>query len=81
MVPVYDGLSGPIVRLLDRDPTHVHKQSRHDWLAWAGRHFNVLEWEGVIRYLLPGGHYLNVPSRALRAHTPAILVACRPKSL
>jgi SAM-dependent methyltransferase len=80
VVPVYDGLSGPIVRLLDRDPTHVHKQSRAAWLAWARRHFDVLDWEGVIRYLLPaGGPYLNVATRALRAHTPAILVACRPK--
>lgn len=82
VVPVYDGLSGPIVRMLDRDPTHVHKQSRAAWLAWACRHFEVLDWEGVVRYLLPaGGPYLNVASRALRSHTPAVLVACRPKSL
>src|SRR5262249_20691916 len=25
VVPVYDGLSGPVIRRLDRDPTHVHK--------------------------------------------------------
>lgn len=82
VVPVYDGVSGPIVRLLDRDPTHVHKHSRSAWLAWARRHFDVLEWEGVLRYLLPlGGPYLNVPTRTFRAHTPAILVACRPQSL
>ena len=31
VVPVYDGLSGPVIRLLDRDPTHLHK-----WPASAG---------------------------------------------
>ncbi len=32
VVPVYDGPLGPVVHLLDRDPTHVHKRSRADWL-------------------------------------------------
>lgn len=80
VVPVYDGLSGPIVWLLDRDPTHVHKQSRRQWLLWARRHFEVVGWEGIVRYKLPGPlPYFNVATTSLRAHTPAILVVCRPK--
>src|SRR5947209_18045963 len=32
VVPVYDTVLGPITRLLDRDPTHIWKLSRQDWL-------------------------------------------------
>lgn len=77
VVPVYDGLSGPVIRLLDRDPTHVHKVGRSDWLAWAGERFRVLDWWGVVRYLFPGRFYLHRPTRRLRRHAPAILVAAR----
>jgi len=77
VVPVYDGLSGPLVQLLDKDPTHLHKNPRQFWIDWAQKHFELLAWEGVVRYLLPGGYYLNEPSRLFRRHTPAILVACR----
>lgn len=80
VVPVYDGLSGPLIRALDRDPTHVHKNPRRFWLAWAERHFEVLEWQGMLRYLLPGSLYLHWPTRLFRAHTPAILVACRGRA-
>ncbi len=77
VVPVYDGLSGPVIRLLDKDPTHVHKRPRGFWLDRASRRFEVLEWWGILRYLLPWKHYLHVPTRRLRAHTPAILVVAR----
>jgi SAM-dependent methyltransferase len=74
VVPVYDGPTGVVVRLLDRDPTHVHKRSRRFWLAWAERHFGVVAWQGVVRYLFPGGHYLHAPTTALRSVAPAIAV-------
>ena len=80
VVPVYDGLSGPLITALDRDPTHVHKRERAFWLEWASRHFDVLDWEGILRYLLPGGYYLHVVTSTMRGHTPAICVACRSKS-
>lgn len=80
VVPVYDGLSGPAIRLLDGDPTHVHKQPRAFWLEWAARHFEVLAWEGILHYLLPGGHYLHVVTSLARWHVPAVLVACRARS-
>src|SRR5262249_18396627 len=64
VVPVYDGLSGPVIRALDRDPTHVHKWPRRRWLAWAGRHFGLLDWSGTLRYLLPGvKYYVHLPTR------------------
>ena len=77
VVPVYDGLSGPVIRLLDKDPTHVHKNPRRFWLDWAAQRFEVLEWWGMLRYLLPGGFYLHLPTRRGRNHTPAVLVAAR----
>ena len=77
VVPVYDGVTGPAIRMLDRDPTHIHKWSRSRWLEWTSRRFEVVEWSGILRYLLPWGHYLHLPTRLLRQHTPAILVAAR----
>lgn len=79
-VPVYDGLSGPIIRALDRDPTHVHKWPRRRWLGWAATHFQVLDWLGAVRYLFPLVGYLHVATRLLRRHAPAILVACRKRA-
>lgn len=79
VVPVYDGLSGPVIRRLDRDPTHVHKWPRQRWLDWAAGHFDVVDWTGVFRWLPPGGYYLHIVTRRLRRHTPAILVTCRKR--
>ncbi|MEO6030036.1 MAG: class I SAM-dependent methyltransferase [Candidatus Binatia bacterium] len=77
VVPVYDGLCGPIIRSMDKDPTHVHKLARRDWLTWIEQNFTVVEWWGILRYLLPGGLYLHLPTRFGRGHTPAILVVAR----
>ena len=75
VVPVYDGLSGPIVTRLDSDPTHVHKWARNQWLAAAGAYGFVLrDWVGLLRYLVPNGPYLFRRSRRLRAHCPAVYV-------
>jgi len=76
-VPVYDGLSGPIIRALDHDETHVHKWPRRRWFEWAEAHFDVLEWIGAVRYLLLSLYYVHLTTRLLRDHTPAIIVACR----
>jgi SAM-dependent methyltransferase len=80
VVPVYDGVTGPLIHLLDRDPTHVHKRSRWFWLAWAEANLRLVEWWGLYRYLLPGGHYLHWPTRALRRFTPAIAIVARRSS-
>ena len=80
VVPVYDGPTGPVIRLLDHDETHVHKRSRDAWLEWASERFEVREWWGIYRYLLPGGWYLHVPTRAWRRFTPAIAVVARNRA-
>jgi SAM-dependent methyltransferase len=77
VVPVYDGVTGPIIRLLDRDETHVHKRSRDFWLDWTRENFSLLEWWGLYRYLLPGLGYVHLPTRLWRRFTPAIAVTAR----
>lgn len=80
VVPVYDGLCGPIIRFLDRDPTHVHKWPRRRWIEWAGDHFELLQWSGTFRYLLPMfGYYTHLSTKRFRNHAPAITVVCRKK--
>lgn len=77
VVPVYDGPTGPIIRALDGDTTHVHKRARDFWLEWIADGFTVERWQGIYRYLLPGGYYAHMPTHALRRATPAIAVVAR----
>jgi SAM-dependent methyltransferase len=77
VVPVYDGPTGPIVRLLDKDETHLHKKSRAFWLDWAAASFTLVDWWGVYRYLVPGLGYVHLPTRFWRRLTPAIAVISR----
>lgn len=59
VVPVYDGPLGWLVRRLDKDPTHLTKESRIYWLAalrQAG--FHVEERGGILRKLV-GGRYVH----------------------
>lgn len=77
VVPVYDGPTGPIIRLLDRDETHVHKESRDFWLDWTRKHFTLVDWWGIYRYLMPGGLYPHMATRIWRRATPAIAVLAR----
>lgn len=79
VVPVYDGVTGPVIRLLDKDETHVHKESRDFWLTWTRENFTLEDWCGVYRYLLPGLGYAHWPTRRLRRFTPAIVVTARTR--
>jgi SAM-dependent methyltransferase len=79
VVPVYDGPLGPVIRLLDHDATHIHKQPREFWLKWAATHFDVCEWKGIFRYLFPAGVYLHVVTKPLRHYASAIAVIARKK--
>lgn len=81
VVPVYDGPLGPIVRLLDHDPTHVHCMSRRWWLNWVHHHFDVQRWYGVGRYYFAHRYYIHLPTRLLRSIAPAIAVVVKKKNL
>lgn len=80
-VPVYDGLTGPLIRLLDRDTTHVHKKSRSFWLSWASTYFDLCQWQGLFRCLFPLGGYMHIPTKILRHMTPAIAVVAKKKDV
>ena len=81
VVPVYDGPLGPIVRLLDKDPTHIHKWSRMRWVELAERQLLDVEWHGLFRVMPPVGRYVHFPSAALRQIAPAVFVSGRAKSV
>lgn len=82
VVPVYDGLSGPIISYLDKDPTHIHKRERSFWLDWAQKNFEVVHWQGLIRYLFFSKFYLHSPVVGFfKKHAPAIAVVCKKKAL
>jgi len=76
VVPVYDGVTGPVIRYLDRDPTHIHQWPRQRWVDWATSRFEDVEWHGLLRYLVRRT-YLHFPTVRARRHMPAILVSCR----
>jgi SAM-dependent methyltransferase len=77
VVPVYDGPLGPLVSLLDHDPTHARKDSRWYWLSCVGRYFEVLEWQGAFRKLLWGTKYIHLPTTRFRRIAPAIAIVAR----
>ncbi len=79
VVPVYDGPLGPVVHLLDKDPTHIHKMGRRFWVEKLGARFKLLHWHGIIRYLCPGSHYLHWPTKVGRSIAPAILLVAEKR--
>ncbi|MEE8238982.1 MAG: class I SAM-dependent methyltransferase [Nitrososphaerales archaeon] len=83
VVPVYDGPLGWLVHLLDKDPTHVTKISRKEWLGRLREHgFDVLEYGGIIRKLI-GSHYFHFvrPQIVLKSCGSALyFVARKPES-
>lgn len=74
VVPVYDGITGALVRALDRDPTHVHKRSRKFWTGLLDTSLDRVEWHGIYRYMITKSRYVHRPTRRLRETTPAILI-------
>lgn len=79
VVPVYDGPLGAIVRLLDRDPTHVHKESRRFWIDTLSKDFTIVSKCGIARYLLPGGFYAHIAAAWTWRFAPAIALVCKKK--
>lgn len=75
-VPVYDGPVGWLVRFLDKDPTHLHKNSRKWWLTGAlAQRFELLHWDGAWRYYFR--RYWHLRSAVFRGAAPAIVMAWR----
>lgn len=80
VVPVYDGPLGRIVEWLDRDPTHVSKLGRRDWLGALERNgFETLAWGGILRRLVGGRWYLHLvwPRPLLRWIGSAVWIVAR----
>jgi SAM-dependent methyltransferase len=80
VVPVYDTPVGRAVGLIDRDPTHVHRWGRRQWierLHAAG--LMALVVKGVVRLPMPG-FFVHGISRWWRAWAAAMLVVCAPRS-
>jgi SAM-dependent methyltransferase len=80
VVPVYDGPLGWLVERLDRDPTHVAKWTRRQWVAALERHgFEVLATGGVLRRLMFGRWYVHLtrPARLWRRAGSAFWFAAR----
>ncbi|MEP6653448.1 MAG: class I SAM-dependent methyltransferase [Myxococcales bacterium] len=73
-VPVYDGPLGWAVRLLDKDPTHVHKWARKAWSDLARRHGLALRDQiGLFRWGV-GRQYLFFAHRLLQGVSPAMFL-------
>jgi hypothetical protein len=69
-----------LTRLLDRDPTHVWKLSRRDWLDRVRKHgFEIVDYGGIVRKLIAGRWYLHVtsPQFLLRGCSGAIYFVAR----
>jgi SAM-dependent methyltransferase len=78
VVPVYDGPLGGMVHALDKDPTHVHKLSRAAWHDLIARHFDIVHYEGIFRFLVPAVHrYLHFHSKRLVSVCPAVALVGR----
>jgi SAM-dependent methyltransferase len=77
VVPVYDGPLGPLIRLLDKDTTHLQKHSRYFWLETIDKYLQIDDWSGIYRYLLFGRYYVHVPVKILRRWAPAIVLTAR----
>ncbi len=77
VVPVYDGPTGPLIRRLDHDETHVQKHGRRFWVDLAESEFSDVSWHGIFRFLVTRNLYIHLASDRLRGMSPAILVSCR----
>jgi 2-polyprenyl-3-methyl-5-hydroxy-6-metoxy-1,4-benzoquinol methylase len=77
-VPVYDGFAGAIVRMMDRDITHLHKKSRRFWINTLKKEgFSILSFKGIFRYFFLKRFYLHFISKALRRCSPAIFIIAK----
>jgi SAM-dependent methyltransferase len=77
-VPVYDTPPGWGFRLIDRDPTHLHKFDRKDWIVrFRKMGLTPVVAKGCLRAPLPG-YFVHQIGRTLWWFSSAIFVICRP---
>jgi SAM-dependent methyltransferase len=75
VVPVYDGLTGPAIRHLDRDPTHLHK--REGFMARNGRRsFSNCRLVGDLQVPAAGRLLLPPGDKILQATDPGDRMSC-----
>ncbi|HML72933.1 MAG TPA: class I SAM-dependent methyltransferase [Anaerohalosphaeraceae bacterium] len=82
VVPVYDGPLGPVVRMLDKDTTHLWKLPRHQWRQYLEQHhFEIVESGGILRKLILGRWYLHLtrPQWLLKSIGCAMYYVARKK--
>ncbi len=73
-VPVYDTLPGRLFGIIDRDPTHIHRNSRVFWLEQLRETgFEPIIAKGILRAPLPGG-FIHAISRLFWRFSSAIFV-------
>jgi SAM-dependent methyltransferase len=76
-VPVYDNIIGKLVDKLDKDETHIWKESREFWRRKLWNHsFHIVKDLGLWRYPL-GRHYIFFGSKILRNFSPALFLLGR----
>jgi SAM-dependent methyltransferase len=75
-VPVYDTPPGWAFGIIDRDPTHVHRFGRGDWLARLTRAgLRPVIYKGIVRIPLPG-YFVHAMHPVFRWFSSAIFVVC-----
>lgn len=75
-VPVYDSPSGWVFNLIDRDPTHIHRFGRREWIRLLrGAGLDPVVFKGILRVPLPG-YFVHVISPLFRWCSSAIFVMC-----
>jgi SAM-dependent methyltransferase len=75
-VPVYDTPPGWAFSILDRDPTHLHRLGRREWLArLRAAGLRPVLAKGILRAPLPG-YFVHAIGRAFWWFSSAILVIC-----
>jgi SAM-dependent methyltransferase len=79
VVPVYDGPIGFGVKLIDKDPTHIHKTSRYFWIKLLENHFNVKKIIPHFRINTPFGYLFKPMHRKLLYLSPAIMIIAQKK--
>jgi len=74
-VPVYDTLAGKIVTILDKDKTHLWKESRDFWRMKLQEHgYKIIMDEGLWRYNMFNLYYAFWGGKIWRNFSPAILL-------